>query len=361
MPALLRSSHSVRTILLLYLCTVASPSTGRTSPRFTVARMVARWLAVLTTITVLTTVRLRITEPTLAATRTHHKDMDTTHGTPCTPQLWRASTATSLHRDKHLNTTTTHGLDADNDWTCYLASTWLLYSSDSPEDEHDETSETTPRRHLSHQQSSTAANLQMTTPCCLLRVAPPSDGHLPPLPWRRARRLHPVAPPTDNRPPQGASSRLPRASVASDLRPCSDTNCWNSLTNQSHEAIRTHAKTTFYRQACVSHALIFSLYFFFSWYNSQYKTCWTSGVYKYTAGSQNLAKPTQTQSPITTPNQTQTANTCFLLYYYDKDTWLVLPCTNLETNQTATARTLTLTQLGPEYLLRKDYFQQWLW
>jgi hypothetical protein len=132
--------------------------------------------------------------------------------------------------------------------------------------------------------------------------------------------------------------------------------CWNSPTNQLHEAIQTHAETTFYRQSCVSHVLIFSLYFFFSWYNSRYKTCWTSGVYKYTAGRQNLAKPTQTQSPITTPNQTQTANTCFLLYYYDKDTWLILPCTNLETNQIATARTLT--QLGPEYLLRKDYFQQ---
>lgn len=36
-PPLLRSSHSVRTILLLYLHPVASPSTGRTPPRFTVA------------------------------------------------------------------------------------------------------------------------------------------------------------------------------------------------------------------------------------------------------------------------------------------------------------------------------------
>jgi hypothetical protein len=85
--------------------------------------------------------------------------------------------------------------------------------------------------------------------------------HPSPCGWRHTRHLHPVAPPTDNRPPRGASTgRLLGASVASDLRPCSDTNCWDSPTDLSHEARWTHAETTFYCQACVSHALNFSLF-----------------------------------------------------------------------------------------------------
>jgi hypothetical protein len=39
--------------------------------------------------------------------------------------------------------------------------------------------------------------------------------------------------------------------------------CWNSPKDQSHNTKPTHTKTTFYRQACVLHALTF-LYFLFS-------------------------------------------------------------------------------------------------
>jgi hypothetical protein len=74
-----------------------------------------------------------------------------------------------------------------------------------------------------------------------LRVASPSGNRPPPRRRRHVCCLHPVALLTDGRPPRGASSPLPEASVASDFQPRSDTNCWNSPTDQSHKAKRTHA------------------------------------------------------------------------------------------------------------------------
>jgi hypothetical protein len=133
-----------------------------------------------------------------------------------------------------------------------------------PDDDLHETPSTAPQYHLSHQRSSSSTALSTTTPCHPLHVAPPSDNHLSPRWHWHAYRLHPIASLTDDRPPRGASTdRLLRASAASNLRPCFDTNCWNKPTNQSHIAKWTHAETTFYHQVCVSHALNFSLFLFF--------------------------------------------------------------------------------------------------
>jgi hypothetical protein len=45
--------------------------------------------------------------------------------------------------------------------------------------------------------------------------------------------------------PEALVGRLPGASVASNPWPRSDTNCWNSPTDQSHKAIQTYTETKF--------------------------------------------------------------------------------------------------------------------
>jgi hypothetical protein len=79
-----------------------------------------------------------------------------------------------------------------------------------PNDDLHETSGTTPQHHLSHQRSSSSTALPATTPCR-------STEHDHPSPCGQwcTRHLHPVASPTDDRPPRGDSTgRLPGASVA---------------------------------------------------------------------------------------------------------------------------------------------------
>jgi hypothetical protein len=146
------------------------------------------------------------------------------HLAPNSNMTWHASTTTDPHRNKHLETTTTHGLDSNS--TCQLAQPWLLdtYSPgwwSSWDSRHRFSVPSLPSMiilvHRHHDNNALSP----------LRVASPNSSPPPPL-WRRhVRHLHPITPSTDGRPPRGASSRLPGASVASDLRPCSDTNCWN--------------------------------------------------------------------------------------------------------------------------------------
>jgi lambda repressor-like predicted transcriptional regulator len=88
---------------------------------------------------------------------------DTTHGTPCTSQLWCASTANSIHKDKHLDTTTTHRLDADS--MCHSHGHDSL-THNLPDDDLDDTPRTAPQHHLSRQRSSTSNTLPTTTTCC---------------------------------------------------------------------------------------------------------------------------------------------------------------------------------------------------
>jgi hypothetical protein len=68
--------------------------------------------------------------------------------------------------------------------------------------------------------------------------------HPSPCERRHTRHLHLVVPLTDDRSPRGASTgRLLGASATSNLHPRSDTNCWDSPTDQSYEAKQTHAET----------------------------------------------------------------------------------------------------------------------
>jgi hypothetical protein len=142
------------------------------------------------------------------------------HLAPDSNTTWHALTTIDPHRNMHLDTMTTHRLDADS--THQIARPWLLdiYSPGRQswrDSRHCTSAPSLPSmiiliRHL-------ADDNALAPPLCR------SAEHDHPSPCRhrrtRTRYLHPVAPPTDNRPPRGASK------VASNLWPCSDTNCWN--------------------------------------------------------------------------------------------------------------------------------------
>jgi hypothetical protein len=178
------------------------------------------------------------------------------HLAPDSNTTWHASPTMDPHRNKHLDTTTTHELDVDT--TCKLARPWLLdtYSPgrwSSWDFQHHTLAPPLPSTIiLVHRLADD--NALSPPPCCSTEHDHPS-----PCGWRRTRHLHPVAPPTNNRPPRGASTgHLPGASAASNLRPRSDTNCWDLPTNQSHKAKRTHAKTTFIAKHAYRTLLTFS-------------------------------------------------------------------------------------------------------
>jgi hypothetical protein len=155
------------------------------------------------------------------------------HVDPCsraTPRTWHASTTTDHHRNKHLDTPTTHGHDPDS--TCQLARTSLFDSSSSLgqwswwDSRHRTSVPPLPSTiilvHCLHDDNA-------LSPLC---IASPNGNRLPPRRRRHVHRLHPVAPPTNDRPPRGAStSRLPGASTTSNLWSRSDTNCWNLSTD----------------------------------------------------------------------------------------------------------------------------------
>lgn len=104
-----------------------------------------------------------------------------------------------------------------------------------------------PRRSLRYHASAPRSQQRSSTSTTLLTASP--------------RHLLRVAPPNDDRPPRGAiTGRLPGASMASTLRPCSDTNCWVSPTDRSHQHITntTHSKS--YSQGLVSCPLFFFIF-----------------------------------------------------------------------------------------------------
>ena len=173
----------------LYLLVVVSPPTARTHPRFTVASP--------------TTIRFRHrTEPRWPqpgrSTRTWTQLTEhRTHLNCDALQLQRALTQTSTWTQPRLTDTTQ--TQCANSHTHDSLTPLTL-----PEDDLDETPGTTPWHHRSINDHPPPPARRRHLPAALLRVAPPND----------------------DRPPRGASTgRLPGASVASNPRPRSDTNC----------------------------------------------------------------------------------------------------------------------------------------